>query len=217
MTTPAISDYQFLDTKFGRLEYIEAVPLDQTVIGNILFFHGDGRTCDCTDWICPLGPLAQNGFHTRSFSMPGYGKSTGSRKDFRERGSEVISEIITALRLKTAVIAGYSVGGKCVLYAAASDPRITRVVASQPVIPTVSALHSIRQPVMLTWAIDDDGHPYAGPHGFNYIRRELGACCKRTVSWKACDTPGGHAAFYANQYVDEVVAFLSSCRTLKRT
>eukprot|EP00698_Gefionella_okellyi_P005039 TRINITY_DN14633_c0_g1_i1.p1 TRINITY_DN14633_c0_g1~~TRINITY_DN14633_c0_g1_i1.p1 ORF type:complete len:218 (+),score=21.70 TRINITY_DN14633_c0_g1_i1:81-734(+) len=198
---------QFLKTKYGILHYEESLP-EITCKGVIICVHGDSLKSTWHMWESALAPFSANGYRIMSFSMPGYGLSTGNRTDFRERGDLVISEIITCLKLSSkCIVIGRSVGGKSTLNAAAHDKRISHIVVTHPVVPPRAVLNSIRIPTMVTWARDDAGHPYAGPHGMRYLVKQLGSACKYSVSWNESDYDSLDA-FYTMDYVQQVLQFL---------
>ena len=65
----------------------------------IIAMHGDGATSDNRGWIPILKKFAESGYTIYSLSMPGYGKSTGDRYSFRNAGTQVIIEFMSALNI----------------------------------------------------------------------------------------------------------------------
>ena len=87
--------------------------------------HGDGKDSDNLVWVSVLKPFAEAGYTIYSLSMPGYGKSTGSRYSFRESGTKVILDFMQALGIEKTIIMGRSVGGRTSIQFGAEHPNLT--------------------------------------------------------------------------------------------
>jgi predicted alpha/beta-fold hydrolase len=198
----------FLKTpSFGEIHIEQQGPKD----GLPLFcMHGDGKGSSWKAYEPAMEPLAAHGYRVIVADMPGYGQTKGNRSSYRSNAVNLIREILDQLNLKSVVLLGRSVGGKSALLYANTDPkRVKKLVLTHPVIPPVNVIHSIKQPVLLTWAKDDHlGHPYAGPHGANYFVKNLSNC--KLLSWKESDySKENHQwEFYSSTYCDNVTKFL---------
>ena len=43
------------------------------------------------------------------------------------------------------------------------------MVVVHPVVPSASVINRVSVPTLVSWAVDEAGHPYAGPHGARYV------------------------------------------------
>ena len=79
------------------------------------------------------------------------------------------------------------------------------VIPAHPVAPTKELLDSIKQPVLITWAMDDRwGQPFFGPHGASWFVKHLGC---DLLSWKESNF-GDRYEFYREIYPERVVDFV---------
>jgi pimeloyl-ACP methyl ester carboxylesterase len=107
-------------------------------------------------------PLAAAGFRVVSVDMPGWGKSQlrhGAGLS-RTDAVETVRQILDELGVETAVLLGKSWGGGVALETAVMHPaRVSKLILSAPAYSGRARLTSLRQPVLLAWAEDDEVIP----------------------------------------------------------
>ena len=97
---------------------------------------------------------------------PGYGRSPGDRQTIRSYPGDLLADVVKSLG-KTVALAllGSSQGACAVLNAALAVPDLAHYVAvCHPVGHDVKRYVAIRQPVLLAFDTEDDGHPVSVGH-----------------------------------------------------
>ncbi|KRX11120.1 hypothetical protein PPERSA_10887 [Pseudocohnilembus persalinus] len=166
---------------------------ETNLIQSVLCVHGDGKGWNGLFWKNIMIPLAEKGFQVYAIDMPGCGQSQGNKYDFRNKGVEVLDEVIKNLGLKDIILCGESVGGRTVINFVnfvkqqpklQNNVKIKMLVLTHPVLPSTQQMQEYNNhkiPTLVTWAEDDIQHPYNGPHGVRYIKQML-KC--EILSWK---------------------------------
>jgi len=203
-----------IETSFGPIRVEERGNLNTKT--NVIFcLHGDGKRSSWHCWEPCMNPLAASIPDVRIIAadMPGFGESPGKGFAFRNTPCELIHELVfEKLQVKELLLlVGRSVGGKSALMFAHRFPRLVKhLVLTHPVLPPIECL-GVNKRVLLTWAVDDPlGHLYAGPHGANFLKKNLKQCT--LLSWYEKDFKFDWRQFYATVFVESVLKFLSSAQ-----
>jgi len=83
-----------------------------------LMFHGARFNCRTYEETGTIDAVANSGFHAISVDFPGFGKSANLSISL----SEFINKFMTALKIKSAIILGASMGGEAVVGFAVNYP-----------------------------------------------------------------------------------------------
>jgi hypothetical protein len=135
----------------------------------VLFVHGSGPTNSSTWWASTMFQImsltdsqsSSPSYYLVAVDCPGYGRSPGDRQEIRSQPAGLLTDIIHALGKSCAVCAVGSSQGSCAVFNAALDnPSLFRSIAvMDPVGHDVFRYSSIKVPVLLTFDVEDDGHP----------------------------------------------------------
>jgi pimeloyl-ACP methyl ester carboxylesterase len=131
----------------------------------ILLVHGSGPTNSSTwwnQWVWQLSVLShRTPFYLVAIDCPGYGLSPGDRQIIRSLPGQFLTAVVNALGFRTALaLVGSSQGAAAVFNATLENPSITRHVAvMDPVGHDVFRYKAIRQPCLLSFDVEDAGHP----------------------------------------------------------
>ena len=112
-----------------RIHYFEAMPAkvgDNAESGTpVVLVHGLGARGE--DWAGMIPLLAANGFHVYALDLLGYGRSPQPDVDYSIRLEEkTVVDFMKAMRLESADIGGWSMGGWIVLKLAVDHPEMVR-------------------------------------------------------------------------------------------
>jgi pimeloyl-ACP methyl ester carboxylesterase len=94
---------------------------------SIVFIHGAGM--EHTVWTLASRHFARHGRNVISVDLPGHGRSEGEAKKTIEEMSEWIVDLLDALQIQQAALAGHSMGSLVALDCAARHPGRVRVIA----------------------------------------------------------------------------------------
>ena len=130
----------------------------------ILFVHGSGPTNSSTYWNSTIFNLAVRSevpYFYVAVDCPGYGRTPGDRQVIRSYPGSFVNEVVTCLGKSAALCLVGSSQGCCAVFNAVLEyPSITQYVAvMDPVGHDVFRYRAIQQHCLLTFDIEDDGHP----------------------------------------------------------
>ncbi|KQB33657.1 alpha/beta fold hydrolase [Acidiplasma cupricumulans] len=104
---------KFIDVDGASIHYIESGSGKP-----FLMFHGARFNCRTYEETGTIDAVANSGFHAISVDFPGFGKSANLSISL----SEFINKFMTALKIKSAIILGASMGGEAVVGFAVNYP-----------------------------------------------------------------------------------------------
>ena len=142
---------------------------------------------------------------------PGYGRSSGDRQDIRSHPAAVIGSVLSAFRHEaptpTALCLVGSSQGTCAVFNAVLErPSICEHLAvMDPVGHDVFRYAAIKQPALLTFDVEDDGHPVKVGR---WMRDQLPTCIYHEFA--GSDEPYWHTDFMATEMLR---MFASTLRT----
>ncbi|MFM2423131.1 MAG: hypothetical protein RL291_1661 [Pseudomonadota bacterium] len=107
----------------------------------LIFIHGAGM--DSTVWQLPARAFAHRGFSVAAPDLPGDGRSGGTPLDSVAAMASFVTDLMSALKIERAALAGHSMGGAIALEAAATlGTRATALalIGTAGAIPVAPAL-----------------------------------------------------------------------------
>jgi pimeloyl-ACP methyl ester carboxylesterase len=128
----------------------------------VLGIHGYSQRNGWHTWEPLMQPLADAGFWVVSVDMPGWGKSAPGNGD----PVPTIVAILDGLGMDAAsnqpvALMGKSWGGGIALEVALQYPeRVDKLILTAPARQNLDPLRNLQQPVLLSWAEDDQVIPY---------------------------------------------------------
>eukprot|EP00759_Apiculatamorpha_spiralis_P029206 PhF_6_TR31482/c0_g1_i1/m.46283/K10395/KIF4_21_27; kinesin family member 4/21/27 len=130
----------------------------------LLYVHGSGPTNSSTWWnglIWDVTVRSPTAYYHVAIDCPGYGRSPGDRQTIRSLPGQFLMSVIRSLGKTGAhALIGSSQGACAVFNATLEIPTITNhVVVMDPVGHDVMRYKAIKQPCLLIFDIEDDGHP----------------------------------------------------------
>ena len=111
------------DTSYCYTNNREIDPLKETVV----FIHGSGM--DHTVWTLASRHFARHGRNVVAVDLPGHGRSSGELRPTIEAMADWIIDILDALNIERAALAGHSLGSLVSLECAARYPGRIRAIA----------------------------------------------------------------------------------------
>lgn len=156
----------FVDTSFGKVFGMSA---GKPASPLVLAIHGWSQRNGWHTWQTMLQPLADAGYFSVSFDMPGWGKSSLNKFSTLDSDGAVTTclEIIDRLTKQPAIIMGKSWGGGIAFQLALDHPHVvSKLIVSAPAYRNLPSLKSLVQPVLMAWAKDDPVIPiqYSGEY-----------------------------------------------------
>ena len=120
---------EFVDVDGYKVHYFEALPAkvaDNAEFGTpVVLVHGLGARGE--DWAGMIPLLAASGFHVYALDLLGYGRSPQPDVDYSIRLEEkTVVDFMKAMKLESADIGGWSMGGWIVLKLAVDHPEMVR-------------------------------------------------------------------------------------------
>ncbi|CAF0917669.1 unnamed protein product [Adineta steineri] len=137
----------------------------------ILLIHGSGPTNSSMFWndlvrkllLATSSSSSPSPYYFVTIDCPGYGRSDGDKQIIRSYPDVFIEEIIdciSPITHKVYCLIGSSQGAAAVFNALVEKPTMSSFLAVQnPVSHDPQRFVSIKQPALLMYDIDDDGHP----------------------------------------------------------
>ena len=119
MKTDVNSDSSYCYTNNREID-----PNKETVV----FIHGSGM--DHTVWTLASRHFARHGRNVVAVDLPGHGRSMGALRPSIEAMAEWIIDLLDALKIDRAALAGHSLGSLVSLECAARYPQRIRAIAA---------------------------------------------------------------------------------------